>query len=93
MREEQNIRYLSDKIIWHHFWPLYCTLLEEKVLYRTLKGSISAKYLEPPKGSIQNLFQRFNNKNPIGKNVLYGTFWVHSLAFFFFLFGLNISYY
>jgi len=27
-------------------------LLEEKVLYRTLKGSISATYLEPLKGSI-----------------------------------------
>jgi len=27
------------------------TLLEEKVLYRTLKGSISATYLEPLKGS------------------------------------------
>jgi len=27
------------------------TLLEEKVLYRTLKGSISAIYLEPLKGS------------------------------------------
>jgi len=26
-------------------------LLEEKVLYRTLKGSISATYLEPLKGS------------------------------------------
>jgi len=25
----------------------YYTLLEEKVLYRTLKGSISATYLEP----------------------------------------------
>jgi len=32
------------------------TLLEEKVLYRTLKGSISATYLEPLKGSIQNHF-------------------------------------
>jgi len=32
------------------------TLLEEKVLYRTLKGSISATYLEPLKGSIQNPF-------------------------------------
>jgi len=31
-----------------------CTLLEEKVLYRTLKGSISAKYLEPLKGSIHS---------------------------------------
>jgi len=29
---------------------------EEKVLYRTLKGSISATYLEPLKGSIQNPF-------------------------------------
>jgi len=29
-------------------------LLEEKVLYRTLKGSISATYLEPPKGSIHS---------------------------------------
>jgi len=27
-------------------------LLEEKVLYRTLKGSISVTYLEPLKGSI-----------------------------------------
>jgi len=32
------------------------TLLEEKVLYRTLKGSISTPYLEPLKGSIQNTF-------------------------------------
>jgi len=30
------------------------TLLEEKVLYRTLKDSISATYLEPLKGSIHN---------------------------------------
>jgi len=30
-------------------------LLEEKVLYRTLKGSISATYLEPLKGSIHSL--------------------------------------
>jgi len=29
------------------------TLLEEKVLCRTLKGSIGATYLEPLKGSIQ----------------------------------------
>jgi len=27
------------------------TLLEEKVLYRTFKGSISTTYLEPLKGS------------------------------------------
>jgi len=32
-----------------------CALLEEKVLYRTLKGSISATYLEPLKGSIHSL--------------------------------------
>jgi len=31
------------------------TLLEEKILYRTLKGSISATYLEPQKGSIHYL--------------------------------------
>jgi len=30
------------------------TLLEEKVLYRTLKGSISATYLEPLKGSMHS---------------------------------------
>jgi len=30
------------------------TLLEEKVLYRTLKGSISTTYLEPLKGSIHS---------------------------------------
>jgi len=30
------------------------TLLEEKVLYRTLKGSISATYLESLKGSIHS---------------------------------------
>jgi len=30
------------------------TLLEEKVLYRTLKGSICATYLEPLKGSIHS---------------------------------------
>jgi len=30
------------------------TLLEEKFLYRTLKGSISATYLEPLKGSIHS---------------------------------------
>jgi len=30
------------------------TLLEEKVLYRTLKGSISATYLEPLKGYIHS---------------------------------------
>jgi len=30
------------------------TLLEEKVLYRTLKGSISARYLEPLKGSVHS---------------------------------------
>jgi len=35
---------------------LYATLLEEKVLYRTLKGSISTTYLEPLKGSIQKPF-------------------------------------
>jgi len=35
---------------------LFCLVLEEKVLYRTLKGSISATYLEPLKGSIQNPF-------------------------------------
>jgi len=29
-------------------------LLEEKVLYKTLKGSISAMYLEPLKGSIHS---------------------------------------
>jgi len=29
-------------------------LLEEKVLYRTFKGSISATYLEPLKGSIHS---------------------------------------
>jgi len=33
---------------------LYNTLLEEKVLYRTLKGSISATYLEHLKGSIHS---------------------------------------
>jgi len=32
----------------------YSTLLEEKVLYRTLKGSINATYLEPLKGSINS---------------------------------------
>jgi len=32
-----------------------CILLEEKVL-KTLKGSISATYLEPLKGSIQKPF-------------------------------------
>jgi len=32
------------------------SLLEEKVLYRTLKGSISATYLELLKGSIQQPF-------------------------------------
>jgi len=31
------------------------TLLEEKVLYRTFKGSISATYLEPLKGSINSI--------------------------------------
>jgi len=30
------------------------TLLEEKVLYRTLKGFISAMHLEPLKGSIHS---------------------------------------
>jgi len=30
------------------------TLLAEKVLYRTLKGSISTTYLEPLKGSIHS---------------------------------------
>jgi len=30
------------------------TLLEEKVLYRTLKGSISAMYLKPLKGYIHS---------------------------------------
>jgi len=30
------------------------SLLEEKVLCRTLKGSISAMYLEPLKGSIHS---------------------------------------
>jgi len=33
---------------------LFPTLLEETVLYRTLKGSISAMYLEPLKGSIHS---------------------------------------
>jgi len=32
----------------------FFALLEEKVLYRTLKGSISATYLEPLKGSIHS---------------------------------------
>jgi len=32
------------------------TLIEEKVLYRTLKSSISAMYLECLKGSIKNPF-------------------------------------
>jgi len=36
------------------------TLLEEKVLNRTLKASISTTYLEPLKSSKQN------NKNPFG---------------------------
>jgi len=35
------------------------TLLEEKVLYRILKGSISATYLEPLKGSIHSLKKGF----------------------------------
>jgi len=35
-------------------WSNDAALLEERVLYRTLKGSISATYLEPLKGSIQN---------------------------------------
>jgi len=34
---------------------IHHTLLEEMVLYRTLKGSISATYLEPLKGSIHSL--------------------------------------
>jgi len=34
------------------------TLLEEKVLYRTLKGSISATYLEPLKCSIHSMFYK-----------------------------------
>jgi len=51
-------------------------LLKEKVLYRTFKGSISATYLEPLKGSIQNPFLGFFVTR---KNVLYGTFWVHSV--------------
>jgi len=55
-----------------------CTLLEEKVLYRTLKGSISpTTYLEPLKGSIQKPSGLFVTR----KKVLYGTFWVHSLSF------------
>jgi len=33
---------------------IYQTLLEDKVLYRTLKGSISATYFEPLKGSIHS---------------------------------------
>jgi len=37
------------------FFPNLCpTLLEEKVQYRTLKGSISSTYLEPIKGSIHS---------------------------------------
>jgi len=41
------------------------TLLKEKVLYRTLKGSISATYLEPLKGSIHSMVPK--------KMVLYRT--------------------
>jgi len=36
------------------------TLLEEKVLFRTLKGSISATYLEPLKGYIHSLKNGFS---------------------------------
>jgi len=35
-------------------WKYSPTLLEEKVLYRTLKDSISTTYLEPLKGSIHS---------------------------------------
>jgi len=41
-------------IIWNRTVLYGIPLLEENVLYRTLKGSISATYLEPLKGSIQN---------------------------------------
>jgi len=59
------------------------------VLYRTFSSkslSVGATYLEPLKGSIQNPFLGFNNKNPLAlfvtrKKLLYGTFWVHSLSF------------
>jgi len=38
----------------HTHTHTHITLSEEKVLYRTLKGSISAMYLEPLKGSIHS---------------------------------------
>jgi len=55
------------------------TLLEERILYRILKGSISAMYLEPLQGSKQE--KRF-----------YMEHFVYILICFV-LFGLNISYY
>jgi len=39
---------------WNNGIKCETTLLEEKVLYRTLKGSISATYLEPLKGSMHS---------------------------------------
>jgi len=73
-----------------YYYLITVTLLEEKVLYRTLKGSISATYLEPLKGSIQNPLWFFVTR----KKVLYGTFWIHSfIVICFVLSRLNISYY
>jgi len=50
----------------------HITLLGEKVLYRFLKGSISATYLEPLKGSIHSLKKGF-------LWVLYRTLGFHTL--------------
>jgi len=48
-RDTLHIHVVID-VLYH----LSTTLLEEKVLYRTLKGSISAMYLEPLKCSIHS---------------------------------------
>jgi len=45
-------KYITLTLIYTVHYDL--TLLEEKVLYRNLKGSISATYLEPLKGSIHS---------------------------------------
>jgi len=50
------VSYKWKKNVSSYYVEFYESLLEEKVLYRSLKDAISATYLEPLKGSIQNPF-------------------------------------
>jgi len=50
---------ISDTLLEYHFWgvlmsSLKYTLRRKGSIYRSLKGSISAMYLEPLKGSIHS---------------------------------------